>query len=310
VVGGVLGYEELCCRIFVFTKLLECYMPLLGAHMSAAGGAFKAVEAAARCGMDVVQLFTKNNNRWVAKDLTEADCEAFQTTLAEKGVAHPLSHSSYLINLGSPNDELWEKSIAAAVVELERATALGIPWVVLHPGAYTTSTEEEGLARIAAGLNQVHQRVPEGGGNFLLETMAGQGTTLGHRFEHLAEILEQVHEEQRLGVCIDTCHLFAAGYELRTKAKYNATIKELDNVIGLERVKAAHLNDSKAEFGACVDRHQHIGQGEIGLDGFTFLLRDTRFEHVPMYLETPKGNDGTDKLDLMNMQTLRECAGR
>lgn len=280
-------------------------MPLLGAHMSIAGGYHKAVEAAVQLGMDVVQLFTKNNNQWAAKPISDAEAAQFKAAIAATGVGHPTSHDSYLINLASPDDALWEKSIDAFVVELERAERLGIAGVVAHPGAYVSSSEEEGLARIAAALDEVHRRTPNVKARCLLETTAGQGSCLGHRFEHLAAIIAGVKKPERLGVCVDTCHVFAAGYPLAPKKDYMATIRALDDAVGLDRVAAIHLNDSKRELGSRVDRHEHIGRGKLGLEPFRLLLNDKRFRSVPMFLETAKGEEDGEDLDAINLRTLR-----
>ncbi|MEQ8785299.1 MAG: deoxyribonuclease IV [Pirellulaceae bacterium] len=282
-------------------------MPLLGAHMSIAGGYYKAVEAAAALGMDCVQVFTKNNNQWRAKAISPGEAEKFRQALKTTGVRAPLSHASYLINLASPDDALWEKSIAAMAVELERAEMLGIPYVVVHPGSYTTSSEEEGLARIAKGLDKAIVAAGKMEAGILLENTAGQGTNLGWRFEHLAAIRGAVEQPERIGVCIDTCHAFAAGYPLDPKKAYNTTMRELDRVVGLAHVKAFHLNDSKREFGSRVDRHEHIGLGEMGLAPFRHLLNDRRFSKLPMYLETAKEkNDEGEDWDAVNLRVLRE----
>src|SRR5690606_28855869 len=193
-------------------------------------------DAAAALQMGCVQLFTKNNNQWRAKAITDAEVAAFKTALREKNVAHPLSHSSYLINLAAPDDALWQKSIDAMAIELERAQQLDIPYVVMHPGAFTTSCEEAGLKRIAAGLDEIHARLPHVTAQVLLENTAGQGSCLGHRFEHLAAIIERVRQPDRLGVCIDTCHAFAAGYPLIDERDYAQTIDALERAVGLERV--------------------------------------------------------------------------
>lgn len=280
-------------------------MSILGAHMSIAGGYYKAVEAAERCQCDCVQLFTKNNNQWRAKTITSEDVQQFQTALAELGIGHPLSHSSYLINLASPERTLWKKSINGFVVELERAGRLGIPYVVLHPGSFTTSSESAGLKRVIKALDEVDQQLDGSGANCLLETTAGQGSNLGWRFEHLATILDGVKNPERLGVCFDTCHVFAAGYSLSTRYAYRKTMKELDDTVGLDRIKAFHLNDSKSEPGSRVDRHEQIGQGKMGVEPFRFLLNDRRFRRVPMYLETPKGKQKGVELDVVNLRTLR-----
>lgn len=280
-------------------------MPILGAHMSIAGGYFRAVEIAHRCGCDCVQLFTKNNNQWRAKPITADEAKQFQAALADLKISHPLSHDSYLINLAAPDDELWNKSIAAMVVELRRAEQLGIPYVVAHPGSYTTSCEETGLARIVAALDDVHKQTRGIRAQCLLENTAGQGTNLGWRFEHLATILEGVRHGDRLNICLDTCHLFAAGYALETPKQYRETMSQFDRLVGLDRVKAFHLNDSVKGLGSRVDRHAAIGRGQLGLEPFRHLLRDRRFRSVPMYLETPKGTEDGVELDVMNLRTLR-----
>lgn len=285
---------------------------VLGAHMSMAGGFFKAVERGVEVGCRCVQMFVKNNNQWTAPELTPEDASLLQTALAESPVTHLLAHSSYLINLGSPDTALWKKSIDAMVVELQRAAHLNIPYVVLHPGAYTTSSEELGLQRIIAALDEIQSQTRKLSATCLLENTAGQGSCLGWRFEHLATILDGVKEPDRLGVCFDTCHAFAAGYGLAEEDEYRQTMRELQRHVGLERVRAIHLNDSKRELGSRVDRHEHIGRGKIGSDAFTRLLNDRRFRHTPMYLETPKGDDPKSgkPWDVINLQRLRRLSKR
>ncbi len=281
-------------------------MAILGAHMSIAGGYYKAVLAAQKAGCDCVQVFTKNNNQWRAKPITDEDIEKFRDALDECGITHPISHDSYLINLASPDDELWKKSIDALVIELQRAEMLGIPYVVAHPGAFTSSTEEEGLKRIALGLDEVHSQTQGCAAQCLLETTAGQGSNLGWKFEHLAEILADVHDPDRVGVCFDTCHVFAAGYAMDTEKNYKATMKSLNQTVGVKQVKAFHLNDSLRPFGSRKDRHAAIGQGEMGLEPFRFLLNDRRFRKVPMYLETSKEDEKGRNMDIVNLKTLRK----
>lgn len=273
--------------------------------MSIAGGYHKAVEIALRAGCDCVQLFTKNNNQWRAKPISAAEAETFRSALADSGVRHPISHDSYLINLASPDDALWRRSIEAFTIELQRAELLGIPYVVMHPGAYVTSSEAEGLARIIAALDEIHADAPGLAVCTLLETTAGQGSNLGWRFEHLAEIKRGLRAPERVGVCVDTCHLFAAGYPLATAAEYESTMQAFDAIIGLDQIKAFHLNDSKKELGSRVDRHEHIGRGRMGLEPFRRLLNDPRFAEIPMYLETPKGQEDGVELDVINLNTLR-----
>ena len=276
--------------------------------MSIAGGHFKAVEAAHRAGCQCVQLFTKNNNQWQARPISEQQAEQFQTTLSDLGIKHPISHDSYLINMASPDEELWKKSIDALVVELERAEQLGIPYVVAHPGAYTSSSESRGIRRIILALDEVHMQTRSLRALCLLETTAGQGTNLGWKFEQLAAMLDGVRDPDRLGICFDTCHVFAAGYPMGTEKEYQATMRALNKTVGVKRIRAFHLNDSQKPFGSRVDRHAHIGQGEMGLEPFRWLLADRRFRKIPMYLETPKGEEKGIDLDSINLRTLRKLA--
>lgn len=278
---------------------------LFGAHMSIAGGYFKAVEAAHAAGCQCVQLFTKNNNQWRAKPLTPEDSQKFADALAKHSIRHPISHASYLINLASPDPELWAKSIDAMVVELQRAEALGVFGVVVHPGAYTTSSVEAGIARVAQATTEVLRQTPGCGAKVVLETTAGQGSCLGARFEELAEMIAGVSEPQRVGVCLDTCHVFAAGYDLRDPKSYRDTMRKFEQTIGFEKLDAIHLNDSVKPLGSRVDRHAHIGQGMLGDEAFRLLLADRRVKKVPMYLETPKGQHEGEDLDVINLRRLR-----
>jgi deoxyribonuclease-4 len=280
-------------------------MPLLGAHMSIAGGYDQAVVAAAEVGCDCVQIFTKNSNQWRARPITAVEAARFQQALRDQQIVQPAAHTSYLINLASPDKALWRKSLEAFVVELRRAEALGIPFLVHHPGAFTSSSEEAGLRRVIEALNESHAQTRGLEVRCLLETTAGQGTTLGWKFEQLAAILDGVREPQRLGVCVDTCHIFAAGYKLHTVKEYRATFRALDKAVGLAQVRAFHLNDSQRECGSRVDRHANIGEGKLGLEPFRHLLNDCRFQSVPMYLETEKGERGGMDLDVINLRTLR-----
>ncbi|MEE8142414.1 MAG: deoxyribonuclease IV, partial [Planctomycetota bacterium] len=240
----------------------------LGAHMSVAGGVSKAVDAAMRLGLQSLQIFTKNASRWQQKPIDRAEVKRFQERRAAWG-AHPVvSHDSYLINLASPEPGLWKKSIRALIDELERAELLGLDFLVMHPGAHVGSGVEAGIARVAEGIRRVFLKVPQRATRLLLENTAGQGTTLGRSFAELAALLEALQLPDRVGVCIDSCHLFAAGYDLSSKGGYAQTMKELDSRIRAEQVFALHLNDSKGKLGSHLDRHQHIGQGEIGKSGF------------------------------------------
>ncbi len=275
-----------------------------GAHMSISGGLFKAFAHGERAGCDTIQIFSKSQQQWKAKPLSEKDIELFKNEQQRTGYAPLVVHDSYLINLASPSDELWEKSIAAFREELERCHALGIPYLVTHPGAHTGSGEEAGLAREADALNRLFAEGVGGDVLVLLETTAGQGSCLGHRFEHLARLIELVEQNERLGVCVDTCHILAAGYDIRTPEAYAATFDEFNRVVGVERIKAFHVNDSQKGLGSRVDRHAHIGEGEIGIEGFRSLVNDPRFCDVPMILETPKGDDLAE--DIANLAKLRD----
>lgn len=284
-------------------------MAVLGAHMSTAGGAFRAVERAKDAGCDCVQLFSKNNNQWAAKPLTDEDVSKFKNALKTLGIASPLVHDSYLINLAAPDDTLLAKSVAAFGVELDRCEQLGVPWLVFHPGAATDGDEQAGLDRVVASLDALYEQRPTHKVRALIETTAGQGTTLGWKFEHLAYILDNAKHSKRLGVCVDTCHIFAAGYAYGTESEYQETFGKLDELVGLKRVLAFHINDSKKGKGSRVDRHEHIGEGMLGAKPFELLMNDKRFAKTPMYLETPKGERDGEDLDKINLATLRGYIG-
>ena len=282
---------------------------ILGAHMSIAGGYYRSLESGHENGCDCVQLFTKNNNQWRAKPISDEDVELFQAAKTKYGFQHTLSHASYLINMGSPKDDLWQKSIDAMALELNRAHLLGVPLVVVHPGSFTTSTEDDGICRIGEAIDIVHDTVGDIDSRLLLETTAGQGTNLGWRFEQLAAMLDACDSSDQIGICCDTCHMFAAGYAMDTIENWNDTWQQFDDIIGLDKLLAFHVNDSKKEFGSRKDRHEHIGQGFMGIEPFKNLMNDSRFEHIPMYLETAKGDaDGEHSgltWDEVNLQVLR-----
>jgi deoxyribonuclease-4 len=280
-------------------------MPLFGAHMSVAGGLHNALLEAQRHQCQTVQLFSKNANQWAAPELTAAQVALFRKTRRRTRVRLPLVHDSYLINLASPVEAAWRKSLEAFVVELNRAEQIGAAYLVSHPGAHVGDGEEPGLVRVAKALDEAHERCPGYRIKVLLETTAGQGTTLGHRFEHLARILSLVRDPRRLGVCLDTCHVFAAGYALAPEREYRATLAEFDRLIGLSRLKAFHLNDSLKPQGSRVDRHAHIGWGYLGLEPFRLLVNDLRFHRRPMVLETAKEEGDNDDMDSVNLGTLR-----
>jgi len=280
-------------------------MPLFGAHMSIAGGYHKALLTAQEHGCATVQLFTKNSNQWNAKEITEEEARTFRQTLRRTRLRLPLAHDSYLINLASPDEPLYRRSVEAFVIEIQRAEGLGLSYLVTHPGSALDSGEEAGLARVATALDEVHARCPGFRVRVLLETTAGQGSCLGHRFEHLARILALVADPNRLGVCFDTCHVFAAGYALAPEAEYRATMRIFDRVIGFKRLRAFHLNDSLKRQGSRVDRHAHIGRGCLGLEPFRLLVNDRRFRSRPMVLETPKEDGDREGMDRVNLETLR-----
>lgn len=281
-------------------------MPIFGAHLSIAGGVVNALSRAEEFACGTLQLFTKNASQWQGKPLAEADATTFRSEVRRLKLKHVTAHDSYLINLASPDPSLYERSIDAFVDEMRRAEMLGLSYLVMHPGASTTDTPEAGLARVATALDVCHQRCSGFKVKVLLETTAGQGTTLGHRFEHLADILHAVAEPTRLGVCLDTCHVFAAGYGLKTRDEYDATFAEFDRVVGLRRLKVFHVNDSVKGQGSRVDRHAHLGRGMIGPEAFRFLASDPRFARHPMILETPKEDGDNKEMDRVNLALLRE----
>ena len=276
---------------------------LLGAHMSIAGGHHHAVEAAYRAGCTALQIFTKGNNQWAAKPLTEEGVRAFADARARYGVRCVVAHSSYLINLGTPDDALFEKSIDAFAIELERCEALDVSHLIFHPGAHVGSGEEAGLARVARGIDEAHRRLPGLRVKTTLELTAGQGSCLGHTFEHLGAILARVGAPERVAVCIDTCHMLAAGYDFRDADGYEETFARFDECVGIERIEAFHVNDSKKDVGSRVDRHETLGEGFLGDEPFRLLMNDARFVGVPMLLETPKGDDEV-RADTGNLRKL------
>ena len=274
--------------------------------MSIAGGCDRAVVAAHDVGFQTLQVFTKNSNQWNAPALTSEQAGAFRQALERTGIRDPVAHSSYLINLASPDDALWKRSIEAMVVEMQRCHQLGIGDLVVHPGAHMGRGEETGLRRIALAIDELHRRTQDLGVTIDLETTAGQGSSLGYRFDHLQSILELVTHPRRLGVCVDTCHIFAAGYSLDRPGRYDETIKQLDGTIGINRLRVWHLNDSSRECGSRVDRHAGIGAGKMGLEPFRHLVNDLRFRHLPMILETPKGIEDGEDLDARNLRILKQ----
>jgi deoxyribonuclease-4 len=276
---------------------------LLGAHESTAGGVEKSLERGQEVGCDTIQIFVKTPNRWHSKPLAEKNIAAFKQAAEETGIWPVFAHALYLINMATPDEALWRKSLDALTDDLERCEMLGLPGLVIHPGSHRGSGQEAGLAQIVATLDEVHTRLPGYSAQVWLEVTAGQGDHLGYTFEQLRSMIEGTLAPERLGVCFDTAHAFAAGYELRTYDGYEVTWSQFDEILGLERLKAIHLNDSKRTLGSRIDRHEHIGQGELGLEPFRFLVNDARFRGIPMTLETDKGKDLAE--DKENLAILR-----
>ncbi|MFM8593527.1 MAG: deoxyribonuclease IV [Chloroflexota bacterium] len=278
-------------------------MKYFGAHMSISGGHQLAIDRALANEMTALQIVNKYQRQWNAAPIDPAAAEMFRERYAESGLHGLVAHDSYLINVGSPDPELWEKSRAALKDELERCDLLGVPYLVSHPGAHMGEGTEAGVARIAEAINRIHLELPDGEAEILLETTAGAGTVIGRTFEELAMIIDQVEDKDRIGVCFDTCHVFAAGYEIRNEADYKKTMKAFDETVGLEKLKAFHLNDSQNGLGTRKDRHAAIGEGEIGLEAFGFLVNDNRLAKVPGLRATPKDRDD-DGNDMRNIATL------
>lgn len=307
-------------------------MALLGAHMSVAGGLYKAVDAAAGLGMGTVQIFTHSPSQWAVKPATastkdsaqrektrsrkassplpEEEIRLFKEAIARHQLQKACSHDSYLINLGSEKEDLWERSVEAFVLELERAEALGLTGVVMHPGAAGDAEEDDALQRVVKAFDVINKRTSGFQVETWIETTAGQGSTLGYRFQHLAHIINEVQDPDRFGVCVDTCHIFAAGYPLASEAEYQATFQEFDDIVGIDRIRAFHLNDSKKPLASRVDRHDHIGEGCLGLEPFRHLMNDKRFVDRPKYLETKKEERDGEEMDAINLRTLRSLISR
>lgn len=276
---------------------------LLGAHVSIAGGVSTAIDRAEKLGFTAIQIFTKNSNRWSAKPLDAKEIENFKTKLSKSSIKFIVAHDSYLINLCAKNEEILNKSRNAFVDELQRCEQLGIPYLNFHPGSHTGRGEEEGLKVIAESINIAHEKTANFKVSSMLELTAGQGTALGYRFEQIAKIIELVDDKKRMSVCIDTAHIFAADYDIRTVGSYNEVMKQFNDIIGLYRLKCFHINDSKKELGSKVDRHEHIGKGFIGLEGFANIMNDEKLINVPKILETPKGKEQLE--DLENIKVLK-----
>ena len=287
-------------------------MPRLGAHLSIAGGVYRAVDRAVASGCEALQIFTKSAGQWRARPLPPEEIALFRRRVRESRVRPVVAHNSYLINVAAADRALRTHSIESLIEELDRAEALALDGLVMHPGSFTSGTEDGGLRLIAEALMEIFTLRPGGRTKILLEHTAGQGTNLGHRFEHLAAIIDGVGGSPRVGVCLDTCHLLTAGYDICSPEGYAETFRSFGRLVGFSRLKAFHMNDSKKPCGSRVDRHEHIGRGCLGLEPFRRILNDPRFARLPMLLETPKVDESdrrqrpdVDPLDAMNLRTLR-----
>lgn len=278
----------------------------LGAHMSIAGGVFNAFAAGEEFGCDTIQIFVKSSNQWKAKPLSDEEMEKYHAEQKRTEIMPVVAHDSYLINLGSPDTALLQKSRDAFLIEMERCEKLKIPYLVTHPGSHMNAGEEAGIARIAESINWLFERTDGYEVKITLETTAGQGTNLGHKFDQIAAMIEKSGQPDRLAVCFDTCHAYAAGYDIASREGYDRTWADFDRIIGLKKLAVIHLNDSKKGQGSRVDRHAHIGEGELGLKPFEFIMQDERFAQIPKILETPKGDDG--RMDDVNLGLLRKLA--
>jgi deoxyribonuclease-4 len=284
----------------------------IGAHMSISGGVSKAVDRAVVHACEALQIFTKNANQWRAKPLDRAEIRRFRRRIDETGIAPVVSHASYLINLATTLPALRQMSIEAFIDELDRAHALGLLGVVIHPGTCTAGTEEDALRLVADAVRAAFTVRPRRKTMVLFEHTAGQGRSLGYRFEHLSKIIDQLNGSPRAGVCLDTCHLVSSGYNIMSEAEYTSTFSAFDTLVGFDRLRVMHANDSKRPCGSRVDRHEHIGDGCVGLEPFRRLLHDRRFAGLPMLIETEKTGSCTkphlveaDPLDVRNLETLR-----
>lgn len=275
---------------------------LLGSHMSTAGGLHTAFERGTRVSCSTMQIFVKNNNQWRGKAQTQADVDRFMAARSASAITPVVAHAAYLINLCAADSEVLSKSRAAYEDELRRAEPLELLGVIVHPGSHVGAGDDEGIRKIAESLNIIHANTPRFATKSILETTAGQGTAIGHRFEQIRAIIDQVDDKERIGVCMDSCHLFAAGYPIDTEEGWNRTMQEFDEIVGFHRLMSFHVNDSKKERGSHVDRHDHIGKGVMGLTPFRMLMNDPRLERIPKILETEKSEDMHE--DVENMKTL------
>lgn len=284
------------------SKIITHNSLLIGAHTSTQGGVGAAVDLANKLGFTAMQIFSKNNNRWYSKPFSEKEIIDFKEKLEKSKIKFTVVHDSYLINLCATDKEILKKSRDAFFDELNRCELLGIPFLNFHPGSHGGAGEEEGIKLIAESLNIIHEKTKGYNVSSMLEVTAGQGSAIGYRFEHIRKIIDQVEDKERMSVCIDTAHIFAAGYDIKSPTGYKKTMKEFDDIIGLDRLQCFHMNDSKKPFASRVDRHEHIGKGFIGLDGFKNIMNDKKISHIPKILETPKGKEHLE--DVENIKVL------
>lgn len=277
--------------------------PLLGAHLSISGGFYKAIETAEEIGCTAIQIFTKSNRQWKAKPISTSDAQQFIEAQKKSCVKIVVAHASYLINLGSANKETRDKSLAALIEEIKRCNTLNIPFLVLHPGTAEPGQEDTTAKDIGKLINQALLTTPECTTSVLVETMAGQGKSIGHTFEKLAMIISQVQNQSRIGVCFDTCHAFAAGYSFESQDDYKSLWAKFDATIGIDKLQCIHMNNSKKEQGAKVDRHEHIDAGKININAFAMIMNDPQLKDIPKILETPK-EQGHEE-DLHNLAILK-----
>lgn len=277
---------------------------ILGAHFSISGGLHEALLEAKKYGCNALQMFTKNSRAWKERGISPEEADLFEKTRLKCGIGTVVSHTSYLINLAAPDLQNYTLSCKALESELERSSLLGIPYVVLHPGSHLGDGEKKGIGRIAKSINRIFEKKPDLKTRLLLETTAGQGTGLGHTFEQLGEMIGMIDHPDKAGICLDTSHIFAAGYDIRKRSSYQRTIDEFHRIIGLDRLFVIHLNDTKKGLGSRVDRHEHIGKGEIGLEAFRLIMNDGRLAGIPKIIETPKTRGGKD-WDKINLRKLR-----
>jgi len=278
---------------------------ILGAHVPAKGGLHNGISIGEELGCQAIQIFTKSPNRWVGKELTDDDVNMFIQHWRSSNIAVVLAHDSHLTNLASPKVDVLANSYDAYLEQIYRASRLKIPYLVTHLGAHLSSGVGIGLRLLSENLNKLLDETIGTDVMVVLETTAGQGTNLGYRFEHIRQLINSIEQKNRIGVCIDTCHIFAAGYDIRTAKSYQATFDKFDRIIGIDNLKVLHLNDSKSEFRSRVDRHEHIGKGKIGLEAFNLLVNDERFKKIPMIIETPQN----EEMHQVNLETLKRLIG-